>query len=102
MLVDGGGDHPPPPHAWRDLARGLQTEAMVLSPGEAILFFGRHSKNEGLPYHQTRDVEFGLGGPCNWAGRSVQINASRKTMQEGHHAIHKAVIEKRAKARGPG
>ena len=91
--------HPMHGETWPE---DCKTEAMVLSPGEAILFFGRHSKNEGLPYHQTRDVEFGLGGPCNWAGRSVQINASRKTMQEGHHAIHKAVIEKRAKARGPG
>ena len=75
---------------------------MVLSPGEAILFFGRCSKNEVLPYHRARNVEFDLGVPFNWAGRSVQIEALRKTMQEGHHAILEAVVEKKMKARGPG
>ena len=67
-------------------------EAMVLSPGEAIPFFGRHSKNEGLSYHRTR----------YWARRSTQIEASRKTMPEGCCAILKAVVEKKMKARGPG
>ena len=75
---------------------------MVLSPGDAILFFGRQSKNEGLPYHRVRDVEFGLEGPFNWAGRSVQNEALRNTMEEGHCAILKAVIEKKTMARGPG
>ena len=32
-------------------------------------------------------MEFGLGGPFSWARRSVQIEALRKTMQEGHHTI---------------
>ena len=112
MLGEGGGDQPPLPHAWEG---GLITdilqeawpedhiiEAMVLSPGEAILFFGRCSKNEGLPYHRERDNEFGLGGPFNWARRTVQIEALRKTMQEGCHAILEAVVEKKMKARGPG
>ena len=75
MLGDGGGDQPPPPYAWE---RGLITdilqevwpddhitEAMVLSPGEAILLFSRHSKKEGLPYHEARDVKF-------WSRRSIQ------------------------------
>ena len=78
------------------------TKAMVLSPGEAILFFSRHSKNEGLLYHKARDVKFGLGGPFNLARMSAQIEASRKTVQEGHHAILKAVVKKKMKARGPG
>ena len=75
---------------------------MVLSPGEAILFFGRHSRNEGLPYCRARDVEFCLRGPFNWARRPTQIEALMKTMWEGHHAIVEAVVEKRMKARGPG
>ena len=78
------------------------TEAVVLSPGEAILFFGRFSKNERLSYHRARDIEFGLGGPFNWAERLAHIEASRKTMQEGIHAILKAVVEKKTNARGPG
>ena len=112
MLGDRGGDQPPLPHAWEgDLITNILqepwldnsiTEAVVLSPGKAILFFSRCSKNEGLPYCKARDVEFGLGGPFNWARRSVQIEASRKNVQEGHHAILKAVVEKMMKARRPG
>ena len=59
MLGDGGGDQPPLSHAWGGclIADILQeawpedwiTEAIVLSPVEANLFFGRCSKNEGLP-----------------------------------------------------
>ena len=92
MLADGGGDQPPLTHAWegslitdilqKALPEDLITKAMVLSPGEPILFFGRCSKNEGLPYCRARGIEFGLGDPFNWAGRSVLIEALRKTMQE--------------------
>ena len=59
ILGDRGGNKPPPPHAWRgylitDILQDAWpedriTEAMVLSPGEAILFIGRHSRNEGFP-----------------------------------------------------
>ena len=75
---------------------------MVLSPQEAILFLGRHSKNEGLPYHRARDIEFSLGGPFNWAGRPTQIEALRKTVQKGSCAILNAVVQKKTKARRPG
>ena len=78
------------------------TEAVVLSPGEAILFFGRCSRNEELTYHRARNIEFGLGGPFYWAGRPAQIEASRETVQEGCHATVDAVVEKKMKARGPG
>ena len=46
----GGGDQPPPSHAWSGslIADMFQhslkeqiTKAVVLAPGEAILFFGR-------------------------------------------------------------
>ena len=55
-----GMSEQPPPHAWSGslIADILQeacpkdqiTEAIVLSLGEAILFFGRCSHNEGLLY----------------------------------------------------
>ena len=77
-------------------------EAIILSSGKAILFFSRHSKNEGIPYCRARNVKFGLGDPFNWAGRSVQTEALRKAMQEGCHTILEAVVEKKMKARGPG
>ena len=85
-------------HTQGSLARRLNNQGIVLSPGEAILFFGRHSKNEGLSYCRARNVEFGLGGPFNWAGRSAQIEALRKIVQEGHHTMLKAVVEKKRKA----
>ena len=112
MLEDGGGDQPPPPHAWERgmIANLLEeawlddciTKAMVLSPGEAILFFSRCYKNKGLPYCKARDVEFGLGGSFNWAVSSAQIEALMLTVQEGCHAILKAVVEEKMKARVPG
>ena len=112
MLGDGGDDQPPLSHAWggcliTDILQEAWlkdwiTEAMVLSPGETILFFSRHSKNKGLPYHRARNVEFSLRGLFNWAGRSAQIEASRKTMQVVCHAILEAVVEKKMKAIRPG
>ena len=48
-LWEGGGDKPPPSHAWSGLLivdmfqEGLEeqiTKAVVLAPGEAILIFG--------------------------------------------------------------
>ena len=112
MLGDGGGDQPPPPHVWEgDLITDILQEAwpddcnfiaMVLSPGETILFFSRCSKNERFPYCKARDVEICLGGPFNWPGRSVQIEALRKTVQEGCHAILEAVVEKTMKTRRQG
>ena len=49
-MGEGGGDQPPPSHAWSGVLiadmfqDGLEeqiTEAVVLAPGEAILFFGQ-------------------------------------------------------------
>ena len=63
------------------------TEAVVLAPGEAILFIGRHSCKEGLLYRNAQDIELGLKGQVNWAGRTVQIEAAINIMQESHWAI---------------
>ena len=51
MLGDGGGNQPPEDQI---------TEAMVLFPGEAILYFGRCFRNEGLPYCRARNIDFSL------------------------------------------
>ena len=49
ILGEGGGDQSPPPHAWTSsliadmFQDGLEeqiTEAVVLGPGTAVLFFG--------------------------------------------------------------
>ena len=55
-LTDELGDTPPPSHTWtapvvedmlQEVRAGL-TEAVVIGPGRAILFYGRHSMGEGL------------------------------------------------------
>ena len=112
MLGDEGGDQPQLSKAWggcliTDILQEAWpedwiTKAMGLSPGEAILFFGRHSKNEGLPYCRAGNIEFGIGGLFNWTRRSAQIEALRKTMQEGCHIIFEAVVERKLKAKRPG
>ena len=55
-LTEELGDVPPPPHAWtapvvEDMlgeARAGLTEAVVIGPGRAILFYGRCLMGEGL------------------------------------------------------
>ena len=76
------------------------TEAIVMSLGDAILFFGRCSHNEGLLYWKVKDIELGLRCLFNWAGKPAQIEVTVNTMQEVHQGIVDAVVEKRTKARG--
>ena len=51
-------------------------EAVVLVPGEAILFIRRCSLKEGFLYHNTQDIELGWRGPVNWVRRSAQLEAT--------------------------
>ena len=69
-LTEELGDVPPPPHAWmapvvedmlREARAGL-TEAVVIGPGRAILFYGRHLLGEGLKVDEARDATFLLTG----------------------------------------
>ena len=64
ILTDELGDVPPPLHSWmtpviedmlRETRAGL-TEAVVVGPGRAILFYGRHSLGEGLKADEARDA----------------------------------------------
>ena len=73
-LGEEGGDQPPPAHAWSGLLivdmfqEGLEewiNEAVVLASGEAVLFFGWQSLNEGFPLGNAKDVRFSLTGPIN-------------------------------------
>ena len=80
------GDQPPPSHTWNGLliANILQeacqrdhiTEAVILAPGEAILFFRRCSQNGGLLYCDTQDIEHGLMGSITWVRRTVQVEVT--------------------------
>ena len=109
-LTDELGDVPPPSHLWmppliEDMlqeARAGLTEAVVISPGRVILFYGRCSMGEGLRADEARDATFLLTGAGMWVGKSAYLTADPMTIQEGKRAIAQAVLDNRVKARGPG
>ena len=109
-LTDELGDIPPPLHAWtapvvedmlQEVRAGL-TEAVVIGPGRAILFYGRCSMGEGLKVDKARDAAFFLTGAGMWVGKLAYLTANPMTLQEGKWAITWAILDHRVKARGPG
>ena len=109
-LTDELGDVPPPPHAGmapvvedmlREARAGL-TEAVVIGPGRAILFYGRHSMGEGLKADEARDAAFLLTGAATWVGKLAYLTTNPVKIQEGRRAIAQAILDNRVKARGPG
>ena len=109
-LTDELGDNPSPSHAWttpvvEDMlheARAGLTEAVVIGPGGAILFYGRHSVGEVLKADEARDAAFLLTGAGTWVGKSAYLTTNPMMLQEGKRAITQAVSDHRVKARGPG
>ena len=83
-------------------ARTGLTEAVVIGPGRAILFYGRHSMGEGLKADEARDAAFLLTGAGMWVGKSAYLTTNPMTIQEGRRAIAQAVLDNRVKVRGPG
>ena len=100
-LTDELGDVPPPPHAWtapvvEDMlqeARAGLTEAVVISPGRAILFYGRHLMGEGLKVDKARDAAFLLTGAGTWVGKLAYLTTDPMTIQEGRRAIAQAISD---------
>ena len=78
------------------------TNAVVLAPGEAILFFGRHSFMEGLLYRYAQDIKVGLRDPVSWTGKNAWVKVTMHTKQEGYQATVYTITEKKMQARGPG
>ena len=104
------GAIPPPSHSWmaplvddmlHDARTGL-TEAVVIGPGLAVLFYGRHSMGEGLMVDEARDATFLLTGAGTWVGKSAHLTADPMTIQEGKRAIAQAVLDHWVKVRRPG
>ena len=109
-MTDELGDTPPPLHTWtatvvedmlREVRVGL-TEAVVIGPGRAILFYGRRSMGKGLKVDEARDATFLLTGAGTWVGKSAYLTTDPMMLQEGKRAITWAVSDHRVKARGPG
>ena len=109
-LTDELGDIPLLSHAWmapvvEDMlweARAGLTETVVIGPGRAILFFGRHLMGEGLKVDEARDTTFLLTGAGTWVGKLAYFTTNPMTIQEGRRTIAQAVSDNRVKARGPG
>ena len=85
------GAVPPPSHSWtaplvedmlHDVRTGL-TEAVVIGPGRAVLFYGRHSLGEGLTADEARDAAFLLTRGGTWVGKPAYLTADPMTIQEG-------------------
>ena len=94
-LTDELGDVPPPLHTWmtpviedilQETRAGL-TEAVVIGPGRAILFYGRRSMGEGLKADEARDATFLLTGAGTWVGKSAYLTTDPMMLQEGRRAI---------------
>ena len=109
-LTEELGDVPPPSHAWmapvvEDMlqeARPGLTEAVVISPGRAIRFYGRHLMGEGLKADKARDATFLLTRAGAWIGKSAYLTTNPMTIQEGKRAIVQVILDNRVKARVPG
>ena len=94
-LTDELGDVPPPLHAWmapvvedmlQETRAGL-TEAVVIGPGRAILFYGRCSMGDGLKADEARDATFLLTGARTWVEKLAYLTSNPMMLQEGKRAI---------------
>ena len=110
ILTNELGDVPPPSHDWmapvvedmlREARTGL-TEAVVIGPGKAILFYGKHLMGEVLKADEASDATFLLTGAGMWVGKLAYLTTDPMTIQEGRRAIAQAMSDNRVKARGPG
>ena len=109
-LTEELGAVPSPSHSWMaplvedmlcDISTRL-TKAVVIGPGRAVLFYGRHSMGEGLTMDKARDAAFLLTGAGMCIGKSAYLATDPMTIQEGRRAIAQAIMDHRVKVRGPG
>ena len=97
------------PHAWmapvvEDMlhhSRTGLTEAVVMGPGKAILFYGRQSLGEDLNLGEAGDATFTLTGAGSWVGKSAHLAADPLAIQEGWQVITQGITEHQIEARGP-
>ena len=83
-------------------ARTGLTEVVVMGPGRAILFYGRHSLGEGLSLGESGDTAFMLTGVGTWVSKPAYLATDPLTIQEGWQEITQVVTECQIKTRGPG
>ena len=110
ILTEELGAVPPPSHSWmaplmedmlHDARTGL-TEAVVIGPGRAVLFYGRCSMGEHLTADETRDAASLLTGVGTWVGKLAYLTADPMTIKESWWAIAQAIMDYQVKVREPG
>ena len=94
-LTEELGAVPPPSHSWTaslmedmlcDARTGL-TKAVVIGPGRAVLFYGRHSMGKGLMADKARDATFLLTGAGTWVGKLAYLATDSMTIKVDRQAI---------------
>ena len=75
---------------------------MVIGPGRAVLFYGRHSMGEGLKADEARYATYLLPEAGTWVGKATYLTVNPMTIQEGKRAIAQAISDNRVKVRGLG
>ena len=78
------------------------TEAVVMGPGQAILFYGRQSLGEGCSLGKVCDTMFKLSGAISWVGKQAQVNTNAVSLWEGWWMIAQTITEWWAEASSPG
>ena len=74
-------------------ARTRLTEAVVIGPDRAVLFYGRCSIGEGLTANEARDAAFLLPGAGTWVGKLAYLATDPMTIQEGRRAIVQVIMD---------
>ena len=77
------------------------TEAVVIGPGQTVLFYGSQSLGEGLSLYKVWHTLFMLSGAIGWVGKQAQLNANPVSLGEGQQLIAQAITEQCIKPRGP-
>ena len=91
----------PPSHSWmaplvEDMLHDVRTrltEAVVIGPGRAVLFYGRCSMGEGLTADEATDAAFLLTRAGTWVGKPAYLTTYPMTIQEGRRAIAQAISD---------
>ena len=78
-------------------ARTGLTEAVMIGPGRAVLFYERCLLGEGLKADEVRDATFLLTGAGTWVGKSAYLTTDPMTISEGKRAIAQAVSNNKGK-----
>ena len=81
-LTEETGGVPPVPCLDSAFSGGF-TNAMVMGPGRAVLFYGRCSLGEGLSLGKSRDASFVLTGVGTWVSKPAYLAADPLTIPEG-------------------